>query len=86
MPSDHTLDPAPQPLPEEMWGILRPDGGAISIALTADGHDFAAALREPKVLATIKSKVSESSFAVWVQVAGALLKEIALNQVGLSGG
>lgn len=52
--------------------------------LTAQGHDFAAALRTPTVLETIKSKAGEATFQVWVQAAASLASAYFLQKLGLS--
>lgn len=48
----------------------------VPLRLTAAGHEFAAGLREPKVLKAIKDKAPDAGIAVWVQVAAATLSAL----------
>lgn len=70
-------------------GYIRGNGGdtwaVVPLRLTASGHDFAASLREPVVLNTIKDKAGEIGFSSLIQVAAALTQQVLFSRLGLPG-
>lgn len=78
-----SADPARPQLYSYAHRDLPPRWQKVQMRLTAQGHDFAAALRTPQVVETIKSKAGEAGFAIWVQVAATMATAYFLKKVGL---
>ncbi len=60
--------------------------GGAPLRLTAQGHEFAAALREPKIYERVKTVMAQSGLAVAVQLAGSIATQYAAQRLGLPSG